>query len=321
MHCGNTTFASSQGPAYSGFRDWIGSGPFHVDTEPKCSGQFSWSIRESRMDDVQITYLAADPLVICRSQKQIHESLSTRLFVTLQITGHSSANQFGRATELKPGDFVILDGDIPYTIEYSEPAERLILGLPKDLIGGRLPSIASFALTRFQRSPGIQTLFTGFLSSLASESHAISNRSISTVINRLTDLLLLVVEENLYGDLDSNVTTNRATHIRSIERYIDLHLADSDLCPAKIAAKHGISERYVQSLFATKKVSVTKFIRDKRLDRCREALIDIRFGGRTVSEICLGWGFNDPAYFTRAFKQRYSIPPGAYRNHARETAS
>lgn len=315
------SIAAFESPAYSGFEDWIGRGPFDVEARPHSHDQFAWGIRESRLDDVYFTQLKADPLRICHTNKQVRQRVASRLFVTLQVSGRSTATQHDRTVDLGPGDFTILDSDAPYEIEFHEPAERLILSLPKEIVGGRLPKSGGIAAARFSRSPGIQTVFADFLRSVSAECHAISDRSIGTIINRLTDLLLLVVEENLYADLAPEVTTNKAAIIRSIERFIEVHLADPDLCSTKIAAKHGISERYVQNLFAIKKTSATKYIRDMRLERCREALGNAGSQGRTVSEICLGWGFNDPAYFTRAFKQRFDVPPGVYRTKALAAAN
>ena len=46
---------------------------------------------------------------------------------------------------------------------------------------------------------------------------------------------------------------------------------------------------------------------------CRNALTDPRCKAMTVSQIALGFGFNDLSHFTKAFRARFSVPPGLYR--------
>jgi len=37
---------------------------------------------------------------------------------------------------------------------------------------------------------------------------------------------------------------------------------------------------------------------------------------RTIGEIALSWGFNDPSHFSYAFKKRYGMAPKAWRARA-----
>ena len=56
--------------------------------------------------------------------------------------------------------------------------------------------------------------------------------------------------------------------LRSCRRsYIDDHLGESDLTPARIAAAHSISVRTVYSLFAEVGAPVSAYIRQRRLSR------------------------------------------------------
>jgi AraC-like DNA-binding protein len=52
------------------------------------------------------------------------------------------------------------------------------------------------------------------------------------------------------------------------------------------------------------------FIRSIRLQRSAELLNQT---DKTISEICYEVGFNDQAYFSRAFKKQYGKSPSAFR--------
>jgi AraC family transcriptional activator of tynA and feaB len=49
------------------------------------------------------------------------------------------------------------------------------------------------------------------------------------------------------------------------------------------------------------------------LEECAEALRDPAQRGRTVTEIALSHGFNNPSHFSRVFRARYKTTPREYR--------
>ncbi|MFD0885000.1 helix-turn-helix domain-containing protein [Streptosporangium algeriense] len=99
-----------------------------------------------------------------------------------------------------------------------------------------------------------------------------------------------------------------------IRAYIDENLGDPNLSPEAVAAAHHISTSYLYKLFARQGVSVARWIRQRRLERCRKDLSDPRLGGRAVGEVGAQWGFVDSSYFSRVFRQTYGCSPRAYRH-------
>lgn len=101
--------------------------------------------------------------------------------------------------------------------------------------------------------------------------------------------------------------------LHDIKTYIEDHLGDSDLSPASIAGANHISLRYLHRLFQRDGRTVSAFLREHRLERCRAELSDPALAHRSVCEIARRWGFRDPAVFNRTFKSAYGLAPGAYR--------
>ncbi|MEV4098274.1 helix-turn-helix domain-containing protein [Streptosporangium saharense] len=99
-----------------------------------------------------------------------------------------------------------------------------------------------------------------------------------------------------------------------IRTYIDDNLGDPNLSPETVAAAHHISTSYLYKLFARQGISVARWIRQRRLERCRKDLSDPRLGGRAVGEVGAQWGFVDSSYFSRVFRQTYGCSPRAYRH-------
>jgi AraC-like DNA-binding protein len=81
------------------------------------------------------------------------------------------------------------------------------------------------------------------------------------------------------------------------------HLA---LVVAALAARHGISPRYVHKLFEDDGRTYSQVVLDARLER---ALRELRSTTRTVSAIAGAVGFSDLSYFNRTFRRRYGMTP------------
>jgi AraC-like DNA-binding protein len=113
-----------------------------------------------------------------------------------------------------------------------------------------------------------------------------------------------------------------AALFRGIQAYIDQSLANPELSPAVIAAAQHISERYLYLLFAGQGVTVAGWIRDRRLQRCRQDLADPALRDSPVAAIGTRWGFASPAQFSRVFRKTFGVAPGQYRLLAlRETSA
>lgn len=81
----------------------------------------------------------------------------------------------------------------------------------------------------------------------------------------------------------------------------------------EIARRNGISPRYLRALFADAGTSYTEFVREQRLGRARRLLADSRLAHLSIGTIAARCGFNDLAYFSRAFRRQYGLSPSSAR--------
>ncbi|MEV0346972.1 helix-turn-helix domain-containing protein [Nonomuraea sp. NPDC050680] len=91
----------------------------------------------------------------------------------------------------------------------------------------------------------------------------------------------------------------------------DQRLTDPALSPAALARKLNISVRTLQRAFAHEGQSVSAYIRDRRLDEARRALI-APHRRMTITDIAARWQFSDSGHFARAFRNRYDQTPTDY---------
>jgi AraC-like DNA-binding protein len=65
----------------------------------------------------------------------------------------------------------------------------------------------------------------------------------------------------------------------------------------------------VHRLFELEGVSVSTWIRKRRLEGCRRDLADPALADRTIGEIGRRWGLPDAAHFSRLFRAAYGSSP------------
>ncbi|MFJ3913687.1 helix-turn-helix domain-containing protein [Streptomyces vinaceus] len=91
----------------------------------------------------------------------------------------------------------------------------------------------------------------------------------------------------------------------------DRRLADPELSPAMLARELNVSVRTLHRAFAAVGEQVSTYIRHRRLDEARLALV-APSGRLSISELAAHWQFADGSHFTRAFKKHYGQTPTEY---------
>lgn len=95
--------------------------------------------------------------------------------------------------------------------------------------------------------------------------------------------------------------------------FIDNNLAETDLNTAGVAQALGVSVRTVQLLFARLVTTPSGYILERRLLHAADRLRTD--SSSTITEIAFDLGFNDSAYFSRCFRQRFGVSPKQWRGN------
>ena len=124
--------------------------------------------------------------------------------------------------------------------------------------------------------------------------------------------LLLTLNRNVYEQDHSSLPDARGTDLYdSAVRYIEEHIGEP-LTLDILADRLHASKYHIAHVFKEKMgISLHRYITDKRLALCRDALLD----GVPAGEACRLCGFSDYSSFYRAFTQRYGVSPKSYYLH------
>ncbi|MFE6645205.1 helix-turn-helix domain-containing protein [Nocardioides sp. NPDC057772] len=237
------------------------------------------------------------------------------LFVGLQLSGTSIVVQGDREAVLRPGDLAVYDTRRPYTLLNDHGIHQHYFRVPIGALA--LPGRALEAVTavRLDGRRPLARATAGYLGHLAdsvgelsaAEAAQATAPTIGLIRTLLTSQLLEspLRREHLDGSLETQVL-----------EYIRVHLADRDLSPRRIAAAHHISVRHLYRLMGRSGIVLGDWIRERRLERCRDELADPA-SRMTVTEVAHAWGFSDTSQFGRAFKRAYAMTPREWMHMSR----
>jgi AraC-like DNA-binding protein len=239
----------------------------------------------------------------------------------LQLGGTCAVEQDGRTAVLEPGDMVVYDTDRPYRLEFPHEARLLVLMLPGT--GLELPrgAVGSVTATRLPGEEGVGALAADFLGGLSDRMHVLAGRPGARLGRSAVDLVGALLDEHA-GDAAGTAPGDDAPGGREAVRsavvaFAEDHLADPQLGPAMIAAHLFLSVRRLHEVFQGEEYTLAAWIRHRRLEQCRRALLDPAHAHRPVSRIGAAWGFPDAAHFSRSFKQEFGLSPAQFRARAR----
>jgi AraC-like DNA-binding protein len=284
-----------------------------LECTPHHGAAFYGRLRAGALGPVQLCALEVSPHTVKRTPRLAANTAGDEYKLSLNLGGEALIVQDGRDAVLRPGDFAIYDCTRPYTLVANNPFRMLVCVLPRDIIGLSPERIAQATATRIPGSGGIAWAMAPFLKRLADlaireEVPADEHRVVESVVDLVESLCAGVISEDVGPHAHS-----RAELLLRIRAYIDSHLGDPELTPTQIAAAHFVSKRYLHKLFEAEGVSVSRWIRERRLERCRRDLAEDQRREETVTRIGMRWGLMDAGHFSRLFRDAYGCTPTEYR--------
>ena len=281
-----------------------------VDREPFHGEIASWALGDLRMSRV-----AATPHLASRTRRAIALRDGDFYKVGLLTRGSCLLIQDGREALLRPGELAIYDCRRPYTMSFCEPHDMAFLMFPCDRLRLLPAAVERVLATPVPGTDSTGSLVGSFLRQLVRNLEDASGSVNHRLAENVLDLLATLFGERTAAMPDDPAAARRSL-LLTVHAWIEAHLSDPDLDPVTIAAASHISVRYLHKLFHDDGTTVARWVRERRLDRCRRDLEDPALGGRCVQAVARSWGLGDAAHFSKVFKAAYGEPPGEYRRRS-----
>lgn len=274
-------------------------------------GGFVGELRHTQLGPVGLSRLRSDALHYERAPQHISHSNDEEYLITIPRRGPVEFSQFGREVRCAPGGFIIERGDEPYRFLYADRNDLFVLKTNKRTLTDRLHQPDRFCAKPYSVASGVAKLFASMAQQAAAEADCATDSSVEVLGRHLIELLTLALEETTDAATSRMSTAVREAHIRRVESYVRRNLTDPSLSPNRIATACGISKRYLHDLYRGRDVTVSRFIRDERLEAARAQLAVAK--QQSICDIAYRFGFADQAQFSRSFRERFGTTPSAYR--------
>jgi AraC-like DNA-binding protein len=233
--------------------------------------------------------------------------------LVVQGRGASRISLCGRtANVLRYGDMILRDAFVPWTTETLEPTFLVMVKLPTAELQRRVgdPAALSGQLLSARSAP------VRFASSIIlSVQQLLADEPGEELGESVADIVLDALATVRSGTTAASANTRWVpARRREACDYIGRHLADPALSIGRIASGVGLSTRQLQRLFLEAGTTPRRYLLERRLDAAARLLRRPGSDGpQAITDIAFEVGFNDAAYFSRAFARCYGRPPRAYR--------
>jgi AraC-like DNA-binding protein len=271
---------------------------------------FHGSIERRVLGGHAFTRFASTPISFAKFPVVSENAEDPGCIVITQLEGIRRYCQSGSIALLTPGDTTLINAGRPWTSDCSGDCARLYLRMPRWFVQDRLRIGCLPVLPRIQGKSGLGATLFRVATAMYQEAASMRVEEGTFAIEAYLDILsgCVIRPESAPTRLD------HCAQLRPrVEYFIETHLPEPSLSPALIAAAADISVRHLHRIFAAKGCTVTEWIRERRLERCRTDLVDPRLRERSITDIAFFWGFSDSAHFSHCFRQEFGVSPRQFR--------
>ncbi|MGW3205713.1 helix-turn-helix domain-containing protein [Streptomyces sp. NPDC001135] len=313
-----TVFTTKELPASDRFEAWTEQlgrthAPMHLSSDR--SADYRGHQRVIGLGEVTVWPATFDHLVFRRTPRLVRQSDPEFFHLSLLRRGDGAASWGRQHVGYRIDDFHVNYSSRSYEISTGpDPVTIVGVEIPRaavDLPAGRADGVVG---RRISGREGIGALLAGLLVQLASDTSSYREADAERLGRVVTDLVTAVFAHAVDAEPHLAPETQDRALILRIKSFVQQHLGDPDLTPAKIAAAHHISRSYLYRLFQQEQLTVASYIRDQRLAHAHQDLTDPRLRQLPIHAIATRWGYPRPGDFTRAFRTAHGITPSELRD-------
>ncbi len=223
--------------------------------------------------------------------------------------GTGVISQNGKALPFNEGDIVFRTTALP--------AEALILSdlqvvvikaaLPR-LLGPHAMQTGKFTAKHAPANLLLVEMAQRLLTHVFFDSEQSSTAATYFAEEALISLLASIYAKNVVEDTDAEDRQQLDAWV-AIHAYITSNLADPDLSIEKMSESLRISRSWIHQLFKRHHLTYGDFLRERRLQLAREALLSEQNRAQPIKQIATQCGFQSASHFSRVFMQRFGESP------------
>lgn len=286
-----------------------------LDITPDADQPFESTLRLHLLPALQISNTTWTTATTVRTARHAYDT-GDNVLIHIPLTGQfRMRQQGGREVICRPGSVYIDPTSVGGVDVFEAPRTDLMyVSIPRERLA------ASGGLdARLRKCLPLDAhwrLFQSYARSITLEAKHLAPEALAMCSQHLCDLAVLALGARSDARDEAAGRGLRAARLWAVKQQIDAQLTDPELSPDAVAARCGISTRYLRALFADEQTTFRNHVASQRLALARLRLQDGPFRRMTISEIALSVGFGDLSWFNHIFRARFGMTP----SEARATA-
>lgn len=258
-------------------------------------------------DAMRLDVIRSNAISINRYAYEPHHASQDTYLAVVLLSGNYLLEQNGREVFLQPGDMTIYDSTLPHRIHCSREFSKLLVSIPRSMLRSRLAGVEHCTAVRIPGDQGIGAITASLVHNTARQAPTLNQTIFTALAENSLDLLTLSLAS--IRPQNYTLSRSRSLSLARVKDFVERHLQDPTLDTPQVAAGTGLSARYINDLFKDEDTSLMRHVWQRRLEHCRQDMLNPLLNGHRISEIALRWGFNDLSHFSRAFRQRFGCAP------------
>ncbi len=232
------------------------------------------------------------------------------VLIHIPLSGGFAMHQAGgNDLECSPGEVYIDPNEVPGIVRFDGHSTNVFyVSIPRPLLASATSGLNAVLRDKAALTPQWR-LFLNYARSLHDEVPHLAPEEAMLCTAHVQDLALMALGATREAAEMAAGRGLRAARLKAIKADIEHHLTLPDLTAAWIAARHGISPRYVRSLLESEGTTFGDYMASRRLLLAYRLLADPARRAMTIAQIALASGFGDLSWFNARFKRTFGMTP------------
>lgn len=230
--------------------------------------------------------------------------------------GFAMRQRGGEWIDCRHGVVYIDPNDVPGQAEFYAPTSDVFyVSIPRPVFASVNGALGGAMRRGLPLTPQWR-MFLSYARALHGEAQTLAPHELTQCAAHVQDLALMAFGASGESAEIARGRGVKAARLRMVKEDIGANLASPSLSAGWIAARHGISERYLRALFAAGETSFSDYVASRRLLLAHRLLTDPASAHQSISQIALQCGFGDLSWFNALFRRRYDATPSEVRARA-----
>jgi AraC-like DNA-binding protein len=300
------------------FRDFCAEHFCSIGIEVRDDERFHASFENLPIDgNVSVARVAVNAERIARTVPMIAADADDRLTLLVNTTGKRCVvRQCGRDLAHEPGTATLFSQSHPVEFLDLPPTPCLQVVMNREILALRVVHLEDRLAVEAGANPDAMRLLTNYARLLLDSGQGIGHGPDKAISSHLVDLAALVLGAVCDSAAQAQEHGVRAARLAAVLDHVATEYSDARLSAAVVAARLGVTPRYVHLLLDESGQSFSQHLMERRLAAARDLLADPKQLHRKISDIAYAVGFTDVSHFNRSFRARYGLTPSDVRARA-----